>query len=132
APLIVYYLDASARYYQERGSAWIRNMFAHHRLVASASLGVIEVTATLARKVKGCEIDPSMLDNKLQELDEDWTRFIQVHMTMDVVDMARQVAQGLWPFAALMPYIWHRRCFYANIWKKTKAPTSHLWHRTAN
>jgi predicted nucleic acid-binding protein len=36
-----------------------------------------------------------MLDNKLRELDEDWTRFIQVHMTMDVVDMARQVAQEL-------------------------------------
>jgi len=70
-------------------------MFAHHRLVASASLGVIEVTATLARKGKGREIDPSMLDNKLRELDEDWTRFIQVHMTMDVVDMARQVAQEL-------------------------------------
>jgi len=96
--LIVYYLDASAwvkRYYQERGSAWMRNMFAHHRLVASASLGVIEVTATLARKATGREIDPSMLDNKLRELDEDWTRFIQVHMTMDVVDMARQVVQEL-------------------------------------
>jgi predicted nucleic acid-binding protein len=96
--LIVYYLDASAwvkRYYQELGSAWVQNMFAHHRLIASASLGVIEVTATLARKAKGREIDPSMLDNKLRELDEDWTRFIQVHMTMDVVDMARQVAQEL-------------------------------------
>lgn len=96
--MIVYYLDASAwvkRYYQERGSAWMQNMFAHHRLVASASLGVIEVAATLSRKAKGHEIDPSMLDNKLGELDEDWTRFIQVHMTMDVVDMARQVAQEL-------------------------------------
>jgi predicted nucleic acid-binding protein len=74
--LIVYYLDASAwvkRYYQELGSAWVQNMFAHHRLIASASLGVIEVTATLARKAKGREIDPSMLDNKLRELDEDWT-----------------------------------------------------------
>lgn len=73
----------------------MQNMFAHHRLVASASLGVIEVAATLSRKAKGHEIDPSMLDNKLGELDEDWTRFIQVHMTMDVVDMARQVAQEL-------------------------------------
>jgi hypothetical protein len=63
--------------------------------VAAASLGVIEVTATLARKAKGREIDPSMLGDKLRELDDDWTRFIQVHMTMDVVAMARQVAQGL-------------------------------------
>jgi hypothetical protein len=73
----------------------VQNVFAHHRLVASASLGVIEVTATLARKAKGREIDPSMLGDKLRELDDDWARFIQVHMTMDVVDMARQVAQGL-------------------------------------
>jgi predicted nucleic acid-binding protein len=96
--LIVYYLDASAwvkRYYQERGSAWVQNVFAHHRLVASASLGVIEVTATLARKAKGREIDPSMLEDKLRELDEDWSRFVQVHMTVDVVDTARQVAQEL-------------------------------------
>ena len=131
--MIVYYLDASAwvkHYYQERGSAWVQNVFAPHRLVASASLGVIEVTATLARKAKGREIDPSMLGNKLRELDEDWARFIQVHMTMDVADMARQLAQEL-PFAALMPYTWHRHCFYANIWKM-KAPDSRLWHRTAN
>lgn len=96
--MIVYYLDASAwvkRYYQERGSAWVQNVFAHHRLVASASLGMIEVAATLARKAKGREIDPSMLEDKLRALDEDWTRFIQVHMAMDVVDMARQVAQEL-------------------------------------
>ena len=96
--MIVYYLDASAwvkRYYQERGLAWVQHVFAHHRLVASASLGVIEVTATLARKAKGREIDPSMLEDKLRELDEDWTRFIQVHMTMEVVDMARQVAQAM-------------------------------------
>lgn len=83
------------RYYQERGSAWVQNVFAHHRLVASASLGVIEVTATLARKAKGREIDPSMLEDKLRELDEDWSRFIQVYMTVDVVDTARQVAQEL-------------------------------------
>jgi hypothetical protein len=56
---------------------------------------VIEVTATLARKAKGREIDPAMLENKLRELDDDWARFIQIHMTMDVMDMARQAAQGL-------------------------------------
>jgi len=36
-----------------------------------------------------------MLEDKLRELDEDWSRFIQVYMTVDVVDTARQVAQEL-------------------------------------
>jgi len=47
--VILYYLDASAwvkRYYQESGTAWMQDLFAHNRTMACASLGLIEVMAT--------------------------------------------------------------------------------------
>jgi len=53
--MTLYYLDSSAwvkRYYRETGTAWIENLFAERQPVACASLGVVEVTATLARKQK--------------------------------------------------------------------------------
>ncbi|MDH3604096.1 MAG: hypothetical protein OEU26_31190 [Candidatus Tectomicrobia bacterium] len=61
--MIFYYLDASAwvkRYYQESRTAWVQDLFARNQTIASASLSLIEVMATLARKAKGREIDASM------------------------------------------------------------------------
>lgn len=96
--MIVYYLDASAwvkRYYQEVGTTWVQNLFAQNQTIASASLGLIEVIATLARKEKGREIDSSMLEQKRQELESDWERFLQIHMTVEVVHIAKTVAKEL-------------------------------------
>lgn len=92
-----YYLDASAwvkRYYQETGTTWVQDLFAHNnRAIACASLGLIEVMATLARKVKAQEINPSMLEQKAQELEEDWNHFIQVQLTTEAVDIAKGLAK---------------------------------------
>lgn len=56
--MIFYYLDASAwvkRYYQETGTTWVRDLFSSNHVMACASLGLIEVMATLARKCKARE-----------------------------------------------------------------------------
>lgn len=53
--MIFYYLDASAwvkRYYWETGTTWVQSPFARGSTVACASLGLVEVMATLARKAK--------------------------------------------------------------------------------
>ncbi len=58
--MIIYYLDASAwvkRYVQEAGTDWILELFGKRPAFASASLGYIEVSATLARKRRAGEID---------------------------------------------------------------------------
>jgi predicted nucleic acid-binding protein len=91
--LIFYYVDASAwvkRYYQEVGTTWVQDLFVQNRTIASASLGLIEVMATLARKAKGREINSSMLEQTMQELEADWERFIRIHMTVEVVDIAKR------------------------------------------
>ena len=96
--MIFYYLDASAwvkRYYQESGTAWVQDLFVHNPTMACASLGLIEVMATLARKGKAREINPSMLEQKVQELEDDWKRFIQVQLSAEAVGIAKELAREL-------------------------------------
>ena len=84
--MIFYYLDASAwvkRYYQETGTRWVQRLFANGETLTCASLGVVEVTATLARKAKAREISRKQMTQKVRELDEDWSRFIQIHLSVD-------------------------------------------------
>lgn len=93
-----YYLDASAwikRYYQESGTAWIQKFFAKNESKACASLGLIEVISTLARKKKAREIDANFFEQKALEVDTDWMRFIQIKLTDEVVDIAKSLAKEL-------------------------------------
>ena len=65
--MIFYYLDASAwvkRYYQEIGTAWIQDLFSRNCALACASLGLVEVMATLSRKYKVREISPTIFKEK--------------------------------------------------------------------
>ncbi len=96
--MIFYYLDASAwvkRYYQEVGTTWVQDLFSRNCALACSSLGLIEVTATLSRKCKAREIGPTIFEEKVQELEVDWERFIHVHLTVEAVDIARVLAREL-------------------------------------
>ncbi|MBM4041034.1 MAG: type II toxin-antitoxin system VapC family toxin [Planctomycetes bacterium] len=89
--MTVYYLDASAwvkRYCAEAGSAWVQALFAQNAVLSSASLGFVEVAATLARKEKAGEMPPSRLDAAIAELRRDWQRLIQLHLTTEAVEDA--------------------------------------------
>jgi len=96
--LIFYYLDASAwikRYYAEEGTAWVQGVFAQKPVFACASLGLIEVTATLSRKRKAHEITYPQFMQKIVELEDDWGRFIQIQMTEEVVSLAKELTKKL-------------------------------------
>jgi hypothetical protein len=96
--VIFYYLDASAwvkRDYAELGTRWVQELFAQNPTIACASLGLIEVTATLARKRKAREIDPLPFERKVQELEGDWGSFIQVQLTTETVDLAKDLARNM-------------------------------------
>jgi hypothetical protein len=91
--VIFYYLDASAwvkRSYWEPGTRWVQELFAQNPPIACASLGLIEVMATLARKRKARDIDLLSFEQKVQEKEEeDWGRFIQIQLTTDTTDLAK-------------------------------------------
>lgn len=96
--MIVYYLDASAcvkRYYQELGTVWIQYLFAQNPTFAFATLGLVEVVATLARKRKAGQINPSQLQQKIRELEADWQNLIQVQLTVEGVNGAKSLAMSL-------------------------------------
>jgi predicted nucleic acid-binding protein len=92
------YLDASAwvkRYYAEAGTRWVQELFRRQQAMACSSLGAIEVIATLARKRKAGAISQSEYDEKAQELADDWSKFVQIELTREVSERARDVAGSL-------------------------------------
>ena len=96
--MIFYYLDASAwvkRYYRESGTRWVQDLFAQNPVIACASLGLIEVMATLARKRKARDIDLLAFQQKVQELEEDWMHFIQIQLTIETMDLAKDLAKNM-------------------------------------
>ncbi|MBD2771052.1 type II toxin-antitoxin system VapC family toxin [Iningainema tapete] len=96
--MIFYYLDASAwvkRYYQELGTIWLQKLFAQNPNFACATLGFVEVVATLTRKQKAGQINSSQFQQKIQDLEVDWQNFTQVQLTAEVVDRSKLLAVSL-------------------------------------
>ena len=93
--MIFHYLDSSAwvkRYYQEAGTAWVQGLFEQQQRTACASLGLVEVTATLARKHKARDLTSAQLEQKLGQLNEDWTQFVRIQLTAEAITIACDVA----------------------------------------
>ncbi|MGE0540292.1 MAG: type II toxin-antitoxin system VapC family toxin [Dehalococcoidia bacterium] len=89
--MIIYYLDASAwvkRYVREPGSDWIQDLFVQQPLLACASLGYVEVMATLSRKSRAGELGRTQFDGSVEELDRDWAGFIEVRLDTDTLALA--------------------------------------------
>ena len=95
--MIFYYLNASAwvkRYYWEPGTRWAQELFAQNPTMACASLGLIEVVATLARKRKARDIDLLSFEQKVQELEEDWGRFADAEDRLVFVASDRELKEA--------------------------------------
>jgi len=89
------YLDASAwvkRYYHESGSAQVHQLFSGDDARACSVLGLVEVVSALARKCKAQEIPRADFEAKLAEIDRDWQHFIQIELTLNGLDQARDAA----------------------------------------
>ncbi len=98
--MIIYYLDSSAwvkKYFQEVGTSWIVKFFDNdeEREIASSTLGIIEVLATITRKHKTEKFDPTSLKEKLEEAESDWENFSQIQLTTEIVDESKRAAQQL-------------------------------------
>ncbi|MBI3948773.1 MAG: type II toxin-antitoxin system VapC family toxin [Armatimonadetes bacterium] len=96
--MTLYYLDASAwvkRYAQEAGTAWLAAFLGQGRPAACSVLGIIEVTATLARQHRAGQLSADALRQKVDDLERDWAQMIRVDVTADVVMRARIVARTL-------------------------------------
>lgn len=93
--MIFYYLDASAwvkRYAQETGSRWMEELFAQEPRLACASLGVVEVMATLARKHKAKQLADADFEEQSENVIDDWDDLAQIHLTPEALLFARESA----------------------------------------
>ncbi len=95
--MTVYYLDSSAwvkRYVSETGSSFVSQLFSRDERLASSTLGLVEITATLARKRKAGALQETELFLLLQRSRGDWQRFYQVPLLSAVVDSALEFARN--------------------------------------
>ena len=53
------------------------------------------MVATLARKRKARDINLLAFAQKAQELEEDWSRFIQIQLTTETIDLAQNLARDM-------------------------------------
>ena len=94
--MTLFYVDASAwvkRYFQEAGSEWINQQFEQGILMGASTLGLIEVTATCARKRTAGAIDAGRFQQIEIDLLEDWKGLFQVDLTPDIVERSLDVAR---------------------------------------
>jgi uncharacterized protein len=96
--LIFYYLDASAwvkRYASEAGTVWVQSLFTQNPVFACATLGLIEVVATFARKQKFGQVNQADFQQVNQAIAADWQNFVQIQFAVEVLDQAKQVAESM-------------------------------------
>lgn len=95
--MTLYYLDASAwvkRYCREAGSERVRGLFARENVLCCATLGYIEVMATLTRKRRAGEIDGPLWEGARRLVRSDWDRFCHVELSAAVRETALRVAEA--------------------------------------
>lgn len=91
-----YYFDASAwvkRYYKEPGTDQIQDLFDSGSPRACATLGLVEVIATLSRKRKAGQLNEKDFLEKIQEVERDWSEFLQIEFSAEIVAQAKDSAQ---------------------------------------
>jgi predicted nucleic acid-binding protein len=96
--MMLFYLDSSAwvkRYFRELGSRWINQQFEQEVVLGGSTLGLIEVTATCARKRTAGAIDAVRFQQIEIDLLNDWNGFFQIELTSEVVQRSLEVASTL-------------------------------------
>lgn len=94
--MIAYYLDSSAwlkRYYLEAGSLWMNALFQTDLLLVCATVGLIEVYATFARKHKAGQVTSESLEQFTEEVELDWDRFGRIKLDNAVLAQAKLSTQ---------------------------------------
>jgi uncharacterized protein len=77
--MTVYYLDSSAwvkRYVSEIGSAFVTKLFSDNESLGCSTLGLVDITATLARKRKSGDLRETDLVLLAEQSRHDWGRLL--------------------------------------------------------
>jgi predicted nucleic acid-binding protein len=81
---VIYYLDISAlvkRYYTEKGSTYIHELFQPENLLAVSKVAYAELLAALARKRREKEIGEADFGRAVESLQDEWKELLVVEVT---------------------------------------------------
>jgi predicted nucleic acid-binding protein len=93
--MTLYYLDSSAwlQYYiREAGSEKVAALFLPSNALACSSFGFVEVVVTLSRLAHSGAISHEDLLQKIHDLENDWTQFLQITASQAVIKFAEASA----------------------------------------
>lgn len=98
--MTTYYADSSAlvkRYVNETGSAWVQSLCdpSSEHVIALAHIGLVEIAAALAMKVRQGTLSPIIRDNLLRDLRHDaqiqyWLIDVDYSLIERAVELTRQ------------------------------------------
>jgi len=94
--MTLFYLDSSAwvkRPQSEAGSLWMSRLWRPGVPFACATLGLVEVLCTIARRHAANSVDPSLTAAVLKSVHEDFEAFVRVELD----DATLRVAESLAP-----------------------------------
>jgi hypothetical protein len=93
--MTLHYLDSSAwlQYYvRESGSDYVASLFQPTNALACSSFGFVEVVVTLSRLAHSGAISHEDLLQKIHDLENDWTQFLQISASQAVIKNAETSA----------------------------------------
>lgn len=98
--MTLYYLDSNAwqKYYiRETGSEEIAKLFTQTHLLACCSVGFMEVLDSIWKTTREKGLSTEQFSNKARAAGNDWTQFIQIHTSQNILNLATQalVTTGL-------------------------------------
>lgn len=98
--MTLYYLDSNAwqKYYiREQGSEEIAKLFTQTHLLACSSVGFMEVVDALWKSAREKGLSTEQFSLKARAVGNDWTQFIQIHTSQNILNLAAQalVTTGL-------------------------------------
>jgi len=113
---VIYYLDTSAlvkRYYTEKGSAYIHELFQPENLLAVSKVAYAELLAALARKRREKEIGEADFGRAVESLQDEWKEFLVVEVTdavfTDLLSLVRRHPLRGFDAIHLCSALWFRK-----------------------
>lgn len=81
---MIYYIDTSAlvkRYYTEKGSSWVHNLFQPENGLVASKVSYAELLAALARKRREKEIKEVDFTRAVESFQQEWKEFVVAEVT---------------------------------------------------
>ena len=93
---MIYYLDTSAwakRYFAEKGSAYISQIWLANERFACSGIGLVEIIAAISRRYRDPSYPPGSESRVISQAYSDYSDFLQIDIAPVILSRAAQLAE---------------------------------------